>query len=67
MVDVQNKRVGANLIFDKSNWNLVKFDEVAFQKKGTVDRGDTTITKYIKGEHMGSEDLHVREWGRTNR
>lgn len=51
------------LQLDRSKWKLVKFGDVAIQQKGTVDRDNTELTKYIKGEHMGSEDLHIREWG----
>lgn len=51
------------LQLDRSKWKLVKFGDVAIQQKGNVDRENTELTKYIKGEHMGSEDLHIREWG----
>lgn len=51
------------LLIDKSNWKLTKFGEVAVQQKKSVDRENTSLTKYVKGEHMGSEDLHLREWG----
>jgi len=52
-----------NLNLDKSNWENVQFGDVAFFKKKNVDRENTTLTKYIKGEHMNSEDLHIRQWG----
>lgn len=48
---------------DRSNWELIKFGDVAIQQKESVDRENTDITRYIKGEHMKSEDLHIREWG----
>ena len=51
------------LQLDRSKWKLVKFGDVAIQQKCTVERDNTELTKYIKGEHMGSEDLHIREWG----
>ncbi|TDS13547.1 type I restriction enzyme S subunit [Maribacter caenipelagi] len=51
------------LRLDKSKWKLTKFGDVAIQEKGKVDRDNTTLTRYIKGEHMGSEDLHIRKWG----
>lgn len=31
--------------------------------KKSVDRDKTDLTRYVKGEHMGSEDIHLREWG----
>lgn len=48
---------------DKSKWKLTRFGDVAIQQKGKVDRENTSLTRYIKGEHMGSEDLHIRKWG----
>jgi len=51
------------LQIDKSNWSLTKFGDVAIQQKQNVDRENTDLTKYVKGEHMGSEDLHLRSWG----
>jgi restriction endonuclease S subunit len=51
------------LQLDKSNWQTVKFGNVAIQQKENVDRENTALTRYIKGEHMNSEDLHIRTWG----
>lgn len=51
------------LQLDRSDWQLVKFGDVAIQQKESVDRDNTKLTRYVKGEHMGSEDLHLREWG----
>jgi len=62
MFDVIEK-LAPNLKFNKDNWEPVKFGDVAIQQKETVDRDLSTLAKYIKGEHMGSEDIHIREWG----
>ena len=51
------------LQIDKKNWTKVKFGSVAIQQKNAVDRDKTDLTFYVKGEHMGSQDLHLREWG----
>jgi len=51
------------LKLDRSDWQLVKFGDVAIQQKQTVDRENTDLTRYVKGEHMHSEDIHLREWG----
>lgn len=48
---------------DKSNWLLTSFGDVAIQQKKNVDRENTDLKKYVKGEHMGSEDTHLRSWG----
>lgn len=51
------------LQIDKKNWTKVKFGAVAIQQKKSIDRDKTDLTFYVKGEHMGSQDLHLREWG----
>jgi type I restriction enzyme S subunit len=51
------------LKLDRSEWKLVKFGDVAIQQKQSVDRENTELTRYVKGEHMYSEDLHLHEWG----
>ena len=51
------------LQIDKSKWTKVKFGSVAIQQKKSVDREKTDLTFYVKGEHMSSQDLHLREWG----
>lgn len=57
------KKAVAELNLDRSDWQLVKFGDVAIQQKQTVDRENTELTRYVKGEHMYSEDIHLREWG----
>ncbi|WP_404400957.1 restriction endonuclease subunit S [Idiomarina seosinensis] len=61
MSDIFEKVAELNL--DRSGWQLVKFGDVAIQQKKTVDRDNTELTRYVKGEHMYSEDIHLREWG----
>lgn len=58
---IENK--ADTLQIDKKNWTKVKFGAVAIQQKTSVDRDQTDLTFYVKGEHMGSQDLHLREWG----
>ncbi len=62
MEEIMEKAV-SELQLDKSQWSLTKFGNVAIQQKQSVDRDNTEFTRYVKGEHMGSEDLHLREWG----
>lgn len=54
---------GMELQLDRSDWQLAKFGDVAIQQKKSIDRENTELTRYVKGEHMASEDLHLREWG----
>jgi type I restriction enzyme S subunit len=63
MMEGISEKTSDLLKIDRSKWELVKFGDVAIQQKGTVDRENTELTRYVKGEHMGSEDLHLREWG----
>ena len=51
------------LNINKLEWEKVKFGEVAIQQKQKVDRETTVLSRYVKGEHMSSEDLHLRNWG----
>lgn len=62
MTEVMQK-VAIDFKLDRSSWEPVKFGDVAIQQKQSVDRENTSITRYVKGEHMGSEDIHLREWG----
>lgn len=57
------EKISEELQIDKSSWVLTKFGDVAIQQKQSVDRENTDLTRYVKGEHMGSEDLHLRSWG----
>ena len=53
----------ATLDIDKYNWKKYRFGDVAIQTKEVVDIENTTLDRYIAGEHMDSEDLHIRRWG----
>lgn len=57
------EKISEELQIDKSNWVKTKFGDVAIQQKQNVDRENTDLTRYVKGEHMRSEDLHLRSWG----
>ena len=56
-------KMASEFKIDKKEWQLVKFGDVADQQKKVVNRDKTNIKRYIKGEHMSSEDLHLRKWG----
>lgn len=42
------------------------FGAIAIQQKTDVDRQSAIVDRYIAGEHMTSEDLHIRHWGVFN-
>lgn len=48
---------------DKSEWKKVKFGDIAIQLNKSVNRDDTYLKFYVKGEHMNTEDIHIREHG----
>lgn len=50
----------------KKNWVTTTFGEVAVQQKADIDRDSDAVDRYIAGEHMNSEDLHIRQWGVFN-
>ena len=52
-----------DITIDKTGWKKWRFGEVAIQTKGVVDIDNTDLTRYVAGEHMISEDIHLRKWG----
>lgn len=51
------------LHIDKTHWKKHRFGDVAIQTKEVVDIENTDLTRYVAGEHMFSEDIHLRKWG----
>ena len=47
----------------KNNWDKVSFGDVVKQVKGKVDPETSGLERYVAGEHMQTDDLHIREWG----
>jgi type I restriction enzyme, S subunit len=54
---------GKELNIDRCKWKLEKFGDIAIQQKESVDRDNSKLSKYVKGDHMKSEDIHLRTWG----
>jgi type I restriction enzyme, S subunit len=42
---------------------IVKFGDVVRQVKDKVDPKKSGLERYIAGEHMETDDLHIRRWG----
>jgi type I restriction enzyme M protein len=53
---------GATL-FDKSNWQRVTFGEVVRMMKEQTDPVADGVERYVAGEHMETENVHIRKWG----
>lgn len=52
-----------DITIDKTGWKKYRFGDVAIQTKEIVDMDNTELTRYVAGEHMNSEDIHIRKWG----
>ncbi|MBO7488818.1 MAG: restriction endonuclease subunit S [Bacteroidales bacterium] len=52
-----------DITIDKTGWKKYRFGDVAIQTKEIVDMDNTELTRYVAGEHMNSEDIHIRRWG----
>ncbi len=50
-------------LFDRSKWQRVRFGDVVKQIKEQVDPEADGIERYVAGEHMETEGLHIRKWG----
>jgi type I restriction enzyme S subunit len=59
----QKKDIPREIELDRSDWELVTFGDVAIKQNTAVDRKNMDVSRYVAGEHMGSEDLHLRQWG----
>lgn len=52
------------LNFNKKNWQKVKFGDLVVQQKESISIEDRQLgDRYIAGEHMDTEDIHIRRWG----
>lgn len=47
----------------KLGWKRVRFGDVVKQVKDKVDAKNSDLDRYIAGEHMDTDDLHIRRWG----
>ncbi len=50
-------------LFDRSGWKRVRFGDVVRQLKEQVDPEADGIERYVAGEHMETENVHIRKWG----
>jgi type I restriction enzyme M protein len=57
--------VDQNIIasFDRSKWKRVRFGDVVKQMKEQVNPEQDGIERYVAGEHMETENVHIRKWG----
>lgn len=48
----------------KPGWTRVAFGDVVRQSKDRVDPGQAGVERYVAGDHMDTDDLHIRRWGK---
>lgn len=48
---------------DRSKWKRVRFGDVVKQMKEQVTPEADRIERYVAGEHMETENVHIRKWG----
>lgn len=44
-------------------WRTVRFGDVVRNVNVTVDPEESGLERYVAGEHMTTDDLHIRSWG----
>lgn len=49
----------------REGWRRVKFGEVVRQVKDVVDPAKEGIERFVAGEHMDTDDLTLRRWGKV--
>lgn len=50
-------------LFDRSKWQRVRFGDVVKQMKEQVNPEADGVERYVAGEHMETENVHIRKWG----
>lgn len=50
-------------LFDRTGWKRVRFGDVVKQMKEQVNPEVDGIERYVAGEHMETENVHIRKWG----
>ena len=46
-----------------TQWKIVRFGDVVRQVKDKVDPQTSGLERYVAGEHMDTDNLHIRRWG----
>jgi len=50
-------------LFSRKNWSRVRFGDVVRQLKEETDPAADGVERYVAGEHMETENVHIRQWG----
>jgi hypothetical protein len=49
--------------FDRTAWTRVRFGDVVKCLKEAVDPNSGELDRYVAGDHMFTDDVHIRRWG----
>jgi hypothetical protein len=50
-------------LFDRKGWKRVRFGDVVRVLKEQIDPASGEVDRHVAGEHMDSENVHIRRWG----
>ncbi len=50
-------------LFNRKSWSRVRFGDVVKQLKKQVDPAADDVERYVAGEHMETENVHIHQWG----
>lgn len=51
------------ILFDRTKWTRTRFGDVVLYPKETIDPESGELERYIAGEHMDSDNVHLKRWG----
>jgi type I restriction enzyme S subunit len=52
-------------LFNRKNWSRVRFGDVVRMLKDQTDPVADGVERYVAGEHMETENVHIRQWGKV--
>ena len=58
-----NKNWAKLPLFDRKGWKRVRFGDVVRQLKEETAPLADGVERYVAGEHMETENVHIRKWG----
>jgi type I restriction enzyme S subunit len=50
-------------LFNRKNWSRVRFGDVVRMLKEQTDPVADGVERYVAGEHMETENVHIHKWG----
>lgn len=47
----------------REGWRIVRFGDVVRNIQVNIDPQESDLERYVAGEHMETDNLHIRQWG----